>query len=114
MVELPDGRPKLATRVALGSAFLLLVSFTTLYVVLSSDALTSNLMSGAYPSTTEAVQARGGAVLSVALAILGYGGLIRAAIICRTRLVRILSGLFGVALIGYLPAALFACATAFQ
>ncbi|MGW4099626.1 hypothetical protein [Mycobacterium sp. NPDC004974] len=114
MYEVPDGRRKTATTVAVASAIILAVSFVALFLVLSSDALTSNLMSGAYPSTTEMVQARGGAVLSVALAIVGYGGLIRAAVISKTTTVKVLSGVFGVALIGYLPAALFVCATAFQ
>lgn len=98
----------------MASAFILLASFTTLYLVLSSDALTSNLMDGRYPSTAEAMRARGGAVLSVVLAVLGYGGLIWAAIIRKTRLVKVVSGLFGAALIGYVPAALFVCFTAFQ
>ncbi|MGV0812733.1 hypothetical protein ABQF34_12300 [Mycolicibacterium boenickei] len=114
MFELPDGRRKIATTVAVASAFILLASFVALYLVLSSDALTSNLMSGYYPSTTESVQARGGAVLSVALAILGYGGLIRATFIRRTRAVTILNTVFGAALVGYLPVALFVCLTAFQ
>ncbi|WP_029107724.1 hypothetical protein [Mycobacterium sp. URHD0025] len=60
------------------------------------------------------MQGRGGAALGVVLAILGYGGLIWAAAIQKTWMVKGLSGLFGAALIGYLGAALFACATAFQ
>lgn len=114
MLELADGRPKLATTVAVASAFILLASFAVLYLLMISDALTSNLMSGYYPSTTAAVQVRGGAVLSVTLAILGYSGLIRAAVIRKTRTVKALSTLFGAALIGYLPVTLFVCVTAFQ
>lgn len=114
MLELPDGRPKLATTLAMASAFVLLASFLVLYLVMSSDALTSNLMDGRYPSTAEAMRARGGAVLSVVLAVLGYGGLIRAAVTRKTRLAKVLSTLFGAALVGYLPAALFVCLTAFQ
>lgn len=100
--------------VAMAASVILLASFAVIYVVLSSDALTSNLMDGRYPSTAEAMRARGGAVLSVVLAVLGYGGLIRTAVIRKTRTVKVLSTLFGAALVGYVPAALFVCLTAFQ
>lgn len=100
--------------VAMAASVILLASFAVIYVVLSSDALTSNLMDGRYPSTAEAMRARGGAVLSVVLAVLGYGGLIRTAVIRKTRTVKVLSTLFGAALVGYVPAALFACFAAFQ
>ncbi|MFV8247352.1 hypothetical protein [Mycolicibacterium peregrinum] len=114
MSELPDGGPKLATALAVASGFVLLALFLVLYLVMSSDALTSNLMDGRYPSTAEAMRARGGAVLSVALVVIGYGGLIRAAVIRKTRIVKVLSTLFGAALVGYVPAALFVCLTALQ
>ncbi|OBB26315.1 hypothetical protein A5792_04280 [Mycolicibacterium peregrinum] len=114
MPELPDGGPKLATTLAVASGFVLLASFLVLYLVMSSDALTSNLKDGRYPSTAEAMRTRGGAVLSVVLAVLGYGGLIRAAVIRKTRTMNVLSTLFGAALVGYVPAALFVCLTAFQ
>lgn len=113
MWELPDGRPKLAATVATASSFVVLASFLVLYLVMSSDALTSNLMDGRYPSTADAMRARGGAVLSVVLAMVGYGGLFRAAVIRKTRTVKVLGTLFGAALVGYLPAALFVCLIAF-
>ncbi|MGA5540396.1 hypothetical protein ACPCIR_00970 [Mycobacterium sp. NPDC051198] len=47
-------------------------------------------------------------------AVLGYGGLIRAAVIRKTGMVKVLSTLFGAALVGYVPAALIVCLTAFQ
>lgn len=62
-----------------------MASFLVLYLVMSSDALTSNLIDGRYPSDAQAMRGSG---TSVALAVVGYGVLIRAA------------------LVGYLPAAL--------
>lgn len=101
------------TTVAVASSLVLVASFVALYLVLSSDALTSNLMDGRYPSGNEAVWARGGAVVSVVLALAGYGGLIWARTKEKSPAVRALSGLFGLALVAYLPATLFVCATAF-
>ncbi|MGY1994636.1 hypothetical protein [Mycolicibacterium fortuitum] len=70
-----------------------MASFLVLHLVVRSDALTSNLMDGRYPSDAQAMRGSG---TSVALAVVGYGVLIRAA------------------LVGYLPAALFVCVIAFQ
>ncbi|WP_066897366.1 hypothetical protein [Mycolicibacterium houstonense] len=114
MYELPDDRGKIATTVAAASACVLLASFLVLFLVMRSDALTSNMMGGRYPSTGAAMRTRGGAALSVVLAVVGYGGLVRAAVLRKTSVVRVLRVLFGAALVGYLPVALFVCLTAFQ
>ncbi len=50
---------------------------------------------------------------SAVLALGGYAGLIWARAKLKTPLVRVLCGLFGVALVAYLPATLFVCVTAF-
>lgn len=47
-------------------------------------------------------------------AALGYGGLIWARAKEKSPAVRVLSGLFGLALVAYLPATLLVCATAFS
>lgn len=111
--EIIDSSRKPVTAVAVASSFVLVASFVVLYLVLSSDALTSNLMDGRYPSGTEGLQARGGALASAVLALGGYAGLIWARAKLKTPLVRVLCGLFGVALVAYLPATLFVCVTAF-
>lgn len=109
-----NARNSRARWIAAMSAALLVVSFLMLWAVLRSDALTANLMDGAYPTVAHATSTRILTVASVALTILGFAGLGWAATVRGPAWwVTLLACLGAIALVLYGFVAVFVLAVAF-